>query len=113
MGDDEIASEITENISGTIEIELESGRVVEVDANEYMESLKEEARKLKLALRQEKAGGKPRAEKNENDPLAGTLNNSGGAEDVVDIASYIASRQGDVKSLTKGIKPEIVDTMKK
>ena len=31
----------------------------------------------------------------------------------VDLAGYIASRQGDVKSLTEGIKPEIVDTMKK
>jgi len=33
--------------------------------------------------------------------------------DTVDIAGYLASRQGDVKSLTEGIKPEIVDTMKK
>lgn len=111
--EDEITSEMTEKISGTIEIELESGKTVEVDASEFMESLKEEARKLKLALRQEKAGGKPLAGNNENDPLTGLLSNSGGAEDVVDIASYLASRQGDVKSLTKGIKPEIVDTMKK
>jgi hypothetical protein len=114
--DDENDSEqLTESISGTIEIELESGKVVEVDAEEYMENLKEEARKLKLALRREQAGGAPSAT-NENDPMAGLLSNNaggGGADDVVDIAGYIASRQGDVKSLTEGIKPEIVDTMKK
>ena len=111
--DDEAASTIGENISGTIEIEMESGKIIRVDAEEYMESLKEEARKLKLALRKEKEG--PAANSNENDPMAGLLsgNLGGGADDVVDLAGYIASRQGDVKSLTEGIKPEIVDTMKK
>jgi len=112
--DEETESNVDESISGTIEIELESGKIVEVDAEEYMESLKEEARKLKLALRKEK-GQSLGTGNNENDPMAGFLqNNSGaGADDVVDIAGYIASRQGDVKSLTEGIKPEIVDTMKK
>lgn len=112
--DEETESNVDESISGTIEIELDSGKIVEVDAEEYMESLKEEARKLKLALRKEK-GQSLGAGNNENDPMAGFLpNNSGaGADDVVDIAGYIASRQGDVKSLTEGIKPEIVDTMKK
>jgi len=113
-GDEETESNVDESISGTIEIELESGKIVEVDAEEYMESLKEEARKLKLALRREK-GQSPGAGNNENDPMAGFLstNSGAGADDVVDIAGYIASRQGDVKSLTEGIKPEIVDTMKK
>ncbi len=113
--DEEITSNVDENISGTIEIELESGKVVEVDAKEYMESLKEEARKLKLALRQEMSGGQSPSGNIENDPMAGFLptNGGAGADDVVDIAGYIASRQGDVKSLTEGIKPEIVDTMKK
>lgn len=114
--DDEAAeSTIRETISGTIEIEMESGKIVQVDAEEYMESLKEEARKLKLALRKEKEG--PAASSgNENDPMAGLLSGNlggSGAEDVVDLAGYIASRQGDVKSLTEEIKPEIVDTMKK
>ena len=31
----------------------------------------------------------------------------------MDIASYINSRQGDVKSLTEGISPEVMETMKK
>lgn len=111
--EDEAASPMDERLSGTIEIEMDSGKIVQVDAEEYMESLKEEARKLKLALRKEKEG--PSASSNENDPMAGLLSNNlgGGADDVVDLAGYIASRQGDVKSLTEGIKPEIVDTMKK
>ena len=29
-----------------------------------------------------------------------------------DIATYVASLQGDVKSLTQGISPEVVDSMK-
>merc|ERR1719469_1767469 len=41
-------------------------------------------------------------------------NNNNNNDDMpVDIAGYLASRRGDVKSLTEGIKPEIVDTMKK
>merc|ERR1719343_430527 len=110
--DDETASELDQEISGTLEIELESGKVVEVDAKEYMDSLKEEARKLKLALRQEKGQQPPQpGGAGENDPMAGIL--SGPPTSGTDIAGYIASRQGDVKSLTEGIKPEIVDTMKK
>jgi len=112
--DNEAAAEMTEDISGTIEIEMDDGKIVEVDAKEYMESLKEEARKLKLALRREKAGGSQPRANSENDPMASLLSsNSGAPNDVVDIAGYIASRQGDVKSLTEGIKPELVDTMKK
>ena len=111
--DDEEASEPDQEISGTLEIELDSGKVVEVDAKEYMDSLKEEARKLKLALRREKGAAAPQAGAGENDPMAGILSGAGGGADVPDIAGYIASRQGDVKSLTEGIKPEIVDTMKK
>ena len=34
------------------------------------------------------------------------------AEDYGGIARYIASRQGDIKALTEGIQPEIVETMK-
>lgn len=85
-----------------------------------MENLKEEAQKLKLALRREKMGaGQQQQQQNENnnmsntDPMTGFLQNNANADDVVDIAGYIASRQGDVKSLTEGIKPEVVDTMRK
>jgi hypothetical protein len=110
-----VDDDVSEHISGTIEIEMDGGKIVEVDANEYMESLKEEARKLKLALRREKSGGQS-SRGSKNDLMRGILsnNNSGSSsDDFADIAGYIASRQGDVKSLTEGIKPEIVDTMRK
>ena len=113
--DEQESPSVDERVSGTIEIEMDDGKVVEVDAKEYMESLKEEARKLKLALRREKAGDPRNSSPTENDPVGGFLAGSGSntPEDVVDIAGYIASRQGDVQSLTEGIKPEVVDTMKK
>mmetsp|Transcript_13574 Transcript_13574/g.31715 ORF Transcript_13574/g.31715 Transcript_13574/m.31715 type:complete len:615 (+) Transcript_13574:435-2279(+) len=113
--DDEEGSDLTETISGTIEIEMDDGKIVVVDAKEYMENLKEEAQKLKLALRKEQEGSLPNGGNNPADPMAGLglPNNPNGADEMVDIASYIASRQGDVRSLTEGIKPEIVDTMKK
>mmetsp|Transcript_19806 Transcript_19806/g.22144 ORF Transcript_19806/g.22144 Transcript_19806/m.22144 type:complete len:160 (+) Transcript_19806:1-480(+) len=89
---------------------MDDGTMIEVDANEYMESLKEEASKLKLALRREKgisseeggSGSQPQQGQGQQPPSMD-----------VDIAGYLASRQGDVKSLTEGIKPEIMDTMKK
>jgi len=113
--EEEEGSDLTETISGTIEIEMDDGKIVVVDAKEYMENLKEEAQKLKLALRKEQEGSLPNGGNNPADPMAGLglPNNPNGADEMVDIASYIASRQGDVRSLTEGIKPEIVDTMKK
>lgn len=111
--EDDNDATLSESISGTIEIEMDDGKVVEVDAQEYMENLKEEAQKLKLALRKEQQSSSA-TNGDSSDPMAGLFpTNSQGAEEMVDIASYIASRQGDVKSLTEGIKPEIVDTMKK
>ncbi|KAL3906088.1 MAG: hypothetical protein SGARI_004160, partial [Bacillariaceae sp.] len=110
--DDDDAIDVDSNVSGTLEIELKDGKVVEVDAKEYMEQLKEEANKLKEALRKEKMGpGRPQKESGSSDPaglIPNNLNTSG-----MDIAGYISSRQGDVKSLTEGISPEVVDTMKK
>jgi len=64
---------------------MESGKIVKVDAKEYIESLQEEARKLKLALQPEQAGAQPSNE-NSNDPMVGFPGNSRAAEDVVDIA---------------------------
>lgn len=112
--DEEDISNVEVTISGTIEIELEDGTTVEVDADEYVKSLKEEARALKEELRKEMfgtpkagsdsqvseflAGGAPSAN-SQNDPYGG-------------LANYIASRQGDFKALTESISPEIVETMK-
>lgn len=97
-------------VSGKVEVELKNGRIIEVEAEKYINDLKEEAEALKEALQREKGGGGP--------PGAGGA--PGGlvtgaptaASEVGGIAGYIASLQGDVKSLTEGISPEVVDTMK-
>ena len=96
---------------------MEDGKIVQFDAKDYVESLKEEAKKLKEALQKEEGGGKSSA----GDPLGmlppGSAGSSGGVGadggGSMDIARYIASRQGDVQALTKGISPEIVETMKR
>jgi hypothetical protein len=109
--EDDDALDVNSNVSGTIEIELKDGKVVEVDAKEYMEQLKEEAKKLKEALRKEKT--RPGQQKDIGASEAAGLIPNNAISSGMDIASYINSRQGDVKSLTEGISPEVVETMKK
>jgi hypothetical protein len=109
--DDDDVIDVNTDVSGTIEIELKDGKVVQVDAKEYMETLKEEARKLKEALRREKMGPDQQKERNPNDPAGLIPNNINGGG--MDITGYIATRRGDVKSLTEGISPDVVETMKK
>ena len=103
--------DIETSVSGTLEVEMEDGTTVEVDAADYLQNLKEEARTLKEALRKEKLGNA-----GASGQLAELLSGApdGPTEDDTfgGIASYIASRQGDIKSLTEGISPEIVDAMK-
>ena len=112
--DDDDVIDVNTNVSGTLEIEMEDGKIVQVDAKEYMESLKQEAQKLKEALKREKMGPeKSQKDKFGNDPSGLLPTNVNGSSSSMDIAGYIASRQGDVKSLTEGISPEVVDTMKK
>mmetsp|Transcript_25893 Transcript_25893/g.60968 ORF Transcript_25893/g.60968 Transcript_25893/m.60968 type:complete len:530 (-) Transcript_25893:119-1708(-) len=112
--DDEDDEEEVENpnvsVSGTLEIELDDGTTVQVDADEYMKSLKAEASALKNELRRQKRGKS--GENQVSEFLAG--GNDGPAKDdpFGGLANYVASRQGDIKSLTEGISPEIVDTMK-
>jgi len=110
--DDESEPDVDEpEVAGMIEIELEDGKVVEVEAKEYMENLKREARDLKAALRKELLGSDV---EDRTDFLPGmssaqarTPKNEFGG-----ITEYIAKRQGDMKALTEGISPEIVDTMR-
>jgi hypothetical protein len=97
--DDEEPIEINTKVSGTIDVELEDGMVVEVDAKEYMEALKTEAQMLKEELRRSMA------------PQGGGLVPSRGKS--MGITQYIASREGDVANLTKGMSSEVVETMKK
>ena len=100
------------SVSGTIQVELEDGKIIEVDAQEYMNDLKQQALALQRELSQEKG----------LDPKDIGLPESGASADAFvnqavpgssgGIASYIASLEGDVKSLTQGISPEVVDSMK-
>jgi hypothetical protein len=103
--DDDEPIEINAKVSGTIDVELEGGTVVEVDAKEYMEALKTEAQILKEELRRSKVGDMaPQGP-------GGLVPSSRGKS--MDITQYIASREGDVTNLTKGISSEVVETMKK
>lgn len=108
-GDDDDSPTVEPKIDGKLEIELENGKIVEVEAAEYVKSLKQEARALKEMLRREKLGAV-------SDNMPGVIKNPAGqtpSDEFGGIASYIAKRQGDLKALTEGISPEIVETMKK
>lgn len=99
------------SVSGTIKVELEDGKIIEVDAQDYVDDLKQQAMELKRELAREKGIdasdlGVP-DEKNNNAFVNEALPTDAGG-----IAKYIASLQGDVKSLTAGISPEVVESMK-
>merc|ERR1711865_535249 len=110
--EDDDNDDVQQTISGTIEIEIDDGNVIEVDAKQYMTDLKEEAKKLKLLLRQER-GGMGGGSNTPTGGMDGSGGTAGETSSTMDIATYLASRRGDVKSLTEGIKPEIVETMQK
>jgi Protein of unknown function (DUF760)/EF-hand domain pair len=106
---EEMSPDLNLSVSGMIEIELENGRVVEVDANEYIKSLKQEAMMLKEAL--QKDGTQEKTIERMNSPNLGK--NVGASENVGDgIANYIASRKDDLKTIAESVQPEIVETMK-
>lgn len=101
------------DVSGTVQIEFKNGKVVEVDAKEYIQNLKDEAKALKEALARERGSStSPRSGSRDTDSMLRTSNPSAAMDDYGGIANYIASQQGDVKALTQGISPEIVETMK-
>lgn len=110
--DDEEADPLGEpTVSGMIQIEMKNGKVIEVEAKEYIQELKREAEALKIALSREKKGpGMMMNEGAQSQPM--NPMQSMNALDGVGIATYIASLQGDIQSLTKGISPEVVDAMK-
>ncbi len=103
--EDSESSDYETRLTGTIEIEMEDGIIVEMNAQEYMETLKNEAKALKEALRRE-TGGSKLGDQSVVSSMEPSLDQDGGG-----IAAYIASRKGDIKSLTEGISPEIVKTM--
>jgi len=107
--DDDYVSGIEPDVSGTIELELKNGKTIEVCAKEYMTNLKKEANALKAALKEEKQlpdAGRNMAFGGSTVMPPSSSDISGG------LANYIAAREGDLKSLTEGISPEVVDTMK-
>lgn len=97
-------------VTGTVQVEMEDGRTIEVDAQEYINNLKQQALELKRDLAQEKGiDPKSLGLSDENKAQSFDLPNPGSSGG---IATYVASLQGDVKSLTQGISPEVVDSMK-
>lgn len=100
------------DVSGTVQVEFKNGKVVEVDAKEYIQNLKDEAKALKEALARERGGSSSRPSAGTPDSMIRSSNPSAAIDDYGGIANYIASQQGDVKALTQGISPEIVETMK-
>jgi hypothetical protein len=107
--DHDALPEIKATVSGKIEIELDNGQVIEVEASEYIESLKKEAEVLKEALRREMA---PTQQQQPGMiPMGG--GNSASPNQMGDgIANYISSRKGDLQTLTDSVQPEIMETMK-
>lgn len=79
-----------------------------MEAKEYIQSLKSEAESLKEALRRAKLGPQP----SNGSILGASAASQASPDDFGGIAQYIAARQGDIKALTEGIQPEIVETMK-
>jgi EF-hand domain pair/Protein of unknown function (DUF760) len=102
--EDHIAVDL--DVSGTVTLDLENGKTIEVDAKEYVDNLKQEVIALKEAIARERGVDR------QLDGLPGFLSKRAPEDEFGGIAGYIASRQGDVKALTEGISSEIVDTMK-
>ena len=107
--DDHDAPEIKPIVSGKIEIELDNGQVIEVEASEYIESLKKEAEVLKEALRREMA---PSQQQQPGMIPMGGGNSASPSQMGDGIASYISSRKDDLQTLTDSVQPEVMETMK-
>ena len=89
-------------ISGMIEVELEDGKVIQVEAKDYIQGLKEQAKALRQALRQEVG-----------ESAAPSLAGAGPPPTSTGIGQYIASLgEGNLQKLTEGISPQVVEAMK-
>lgn len=110
-GDYNVMGEPT--VSGTIQVEMKNGKVIQVEAKEYIQELKREAEALKSALLRE--SGMVDNDRPKNAASSSSSMNSAmdpAPREAGGISAYIASLQGDIQSLTKGISPEVVDAMK-
>jgi len=107
---DDIAVE--PSVSGKVKIELKNGKVIEVEAREYIEQLKKEADALTEALQREKGRFQPQQQQQQPSVPGASSSSPDGSGKVDGIAGYIASLEGDFKSLTKGISSDVVESMK-
>jgi hypothetical protein len=101
---------------GKVKIELKNGKVIEVEAKDYINDLKKEAQELQEALNKER--GLTNGRNSANNPMS-TPNSMGmggppqgaGPSAEASILGYVGSLGGDVRSLTEGISPDVVDAM--
>lgn len=94
------------NIAGVISVELEDGKTIEVDAKDYVNTLRAEAEALKEALKKEARDDT--ANMGMSTGLDAGSPTAGGG-----LGGYLSSlNQENVRALTEGITPEVVDTMK-
>jgi len=107
-------------ISGTIEIEIGNGKFIQVEASDYIADLKKEAQELKDALLRERGGDEADSKSSSSSEGlsaseimgAGRIQQQPSDEDAGSITNYLITLGSDISSLTKGISPEVVDTMK-
>jgi Ca2+-binding EF-hand superfamily protein len=100
-------------VSGTIDIEMKNGKIIQVEAKEYIEELKREAEVLKAALSREKSGpGRNMANVRKSPKDDASQQQQQQQQQQQGISSYIDSLGGDIESLTKGISPVVVESMK-
>lgn len=109
------------DVSGTVEVEMEDGSRISVEAKDYIRDLKNEAQRLKDALRRETEAERT-TEDLFNEGVEMGMDGGGGsmmpgqppqeAPPSGGIAALIQSLGGDLKQLTEGISPEVVETMR-
>ncbi|GMI45420.1 hypothetical protein TrCOL_g1598 [Triparma columacea] len=104
--DEDLPEDPSPDISGTISVELEDGKTIEVEAKDYISTLRAEADALKEALKREAR------DETANMGLTTGLD-SGSPTAGGGLGGYLSSlNQDNVKALTEGITPDVVDTMK-
>jgi len=107
--DDEYPIDTEEpTISGTVEIEVQDGKFIQIEARDYIADLKREVSALKQQLAREK---KTYSSANKIAPVPADI--IGSSSTSTSITAYIASLgQENIKTLTEGISPDVVEAMK-
>ena len=93
-------------VSGILNVSLDDGTSIEVEAQDYINTLKAEAESLKAALAAESR------DSTANMGLTAGLD-PGSPDAGGGLGGYLASlNKENVQALTEGITPEVIDTMK-